>query len=410
MIVAISCLIVLCLLALILIRKFPFMVFSSFVLYSIITKSASVFYLESVQSFISETEVHSFYIGASWRHLAYNILIIVLATVAGTLIRPVDIRKAEVSVGTYRLFFVLASSLLFLQMSNVLGSGFAFSGQRHVIWDNVPIPLLRDFLGVLVAFAPFFAGILLGKGIARNQFELCQLGLTLFALYVAFLAVSSQGFNGLLIGVLMGGLPCYAILSKIDRLPRLRLWISAIILVPFMTIYSSQGMEERGISEFSDGSTFGTAIYRIFVLQGGVYYTTDQIVHEEGAAGSLQLLLGDMDILLERLLKPDLAEAYRQKSVNLAGSLPGSAILTFGYFWAIPILGFYGVLLGLVCRNISNSLTWGHPLVGFLNSYILLWTATVYSRGSFATLLDAKFLVASFLVLVLTRYWGNIES
>ncbi|CAN0520913.1 unnamed protein product, partial [Scytosiphon promiscuus] len=139
-------------------------------------------------------------------------------------------------------------------------------------------------------------------------------------------------------------------------------------------------------------------LYRIFGVQGGVYYTTDKFSQLVGGRASLGILFGDMDQLIKIIVPNALAERYIYAGVNLAGSLPGSAALSVGFAGAAFICMAYGLILGFGALLLHKAILHGRIISIFLLSYLNLWLVVIYSRGSFDELLSAKAII--FLVLI----------
>lgn len=400
MLIAFSLAVAMCVVFYMIVRANPWFALAAPVIYTMITSTMSVAYVEIVPSFLAETSVVSVPVGAWWRSMLYSFLVTGAAILGGRLTARfcVSTPRSQVGYSSMVFFALVALGLLGLQLVNVLGSGLAFSGDRHGLWLNIPLPALGDILGVLVIFVPFYAGVLVAHGRLLGSRKIHQWGKVMILAYFLYLLASSQAFHGLLLGGMMFIGPAYVILARVGKMPQLGIIALASIFIAVILVYGMQGIEERGIGQLNGGEMVDTALYRILVLQGGVYYTADMMVVTGAGRASTDLLLGDMSVLLQTLLSPAQAMAYELRNINLAGSLAGSAVLVFGFFGALPILMFYGLLLGMVCVLIMRVIEDGYGPAVFLAGYLMLWTNTTYVRGSFDLILDPKYFAAVILI------------
>lgn len=405
MIIAFGTAIILCISFYFLIKIYPWAILATSAVYAMFTTIISVVYVELVPSYLAETSVYSLPIGATWRVLIYTTLIIFFMIMGGVLTQRyfrILPRQPE-KVDSYMFFSFVAISLLLLQLVNVVGSGLAFSGDRHNLWLNVPFSSLRAVLGVLMIFVPFYAGVLVARGQILNVSLIRNCGFILFICYFFYIWASSQSFHGFLVAGIMFAAPVYLIFSKSKTPFKMPFFFLATIFVFLSLLYGMQGIGSRGIGQFFAGDHLQTALYRILVLQGAVHYTADMFIAAGMENVSSDLIFGDRDILVQTFLGPEQAWAYTQRGVNLAGSLSGSAILVFGFVGAIPILALYGLILGITCVFVMYVIEDGYGPTIFSAAYILLWTTSVFTTGTFSSLLDPKYLSFVMFTLIVMR-------
>lgn len=393
-----------------LLKRQPTLVFAAPAIYAMITSGASVLYIETNESYISETQVYGYDIGATLRHTTYTLMALFTIYFSARFFSRLSpasslvVNIEAVQLRKYRLLLIMFLCLLGMQIINVLLSGMAFTQNRHSLWLSVPVPVLTTITGVLVGFFPFFSGFLYAISALRKSAKYKYLSFSMFGIYVIFLLASGQGFHGLLLGAILFGSPIFFLLYSNDR-KQLRPIIFLFAVVGVLGfLYTAIDISSRGISQFSAGGTFGTAIYRMLVLQGGVYYTTDLMVYANDSSATFRLITGDMSELLFLVMPENLAHSFHERGVNLASSLAGTSILVAGYFGATIIVIFYAVLQGFVVNLITRAIVSLNGINIAMASYLMLWSNSVYVRGSFATVLDFKFWLFLIFVLLLNRF------
>lgn len=382
------------------------------VFYSAASKTASNLYLEMNRVFLSETELLTGYTGATLRQFGYNAIIFAFAMLGLAIVTRwawILNRGRSFLPDRTMMFFtlVLGLFLLAVQLANVAASpGIPYPGSgasRQVFWNSqIRVPLLRELLGVLVIFVPVIATVAIIRSVAARNKQMLLFAVIGLASYSAFLIISGQKFNGLLLGLGLAAVIAFVVLRSQGVNVRVGRWgITAIGFIAAALAIGAVDFGDRGISQTQGGAAAGI-LYRAYALQGGVYYTADWRVSAGQEQSGSPILLGDMRETIRALMPAHLAQTYETRGVNLAGSLPGNAILGYGFYGAIPILILYGLLLGLICGLFVHVLTTGNVVGLFIAPYLWLWTISVYSTGSFSAVLDVKFII--FMAILLSSF------
>jgi hypothetical protein len=405
--------------------RFPPALFFGVAAYSMISKSASVVYLETVRSFIIETGMVSGAVGASIRHIVYNLIIFFTALIvlrAFIAKNNLHIYRKASGFGSksydkeLRTALILASVLLSVQIFNALLSPpYAIPGlgvNRQQFWDNIRSKFVADLLGVLVIYVPAISGLAIAYAKVTNNRYFTTFGMRLIVVYIFYFIITGARFNGSLLALLFW-LPSYwSVLWFFGRslqIKRMSLLIS--IALPVFVFVGYLEIADRGIADLQGGAWEGL-LYRVFVLQGDVYYAAD-VLAGQGARHSADLLINDMETTIRAYMPGRLASAYIFKGVNLAGSMPGNSIFVYGFWLGVIPMAIYGAILGLVVSLFAYFILSGRFVLVIPGSYLCLWTYGGYTQGSFSFLLNYKFpLFISLIVvwLLLPRFKARRQS
>lgn len=401
--------------ALIVVIRFPPCILLANVAFSAITKNTSNVFLDLNSVYLFETAINSGTSLSSIRQLAYNSVILGSAClILRVSLGPFSSFRSLVFKAPQKLrqfSLLLAAGLVLLQLLNVVSSPGtpAFPGgvPRQAFWTHsIRIPILRDFLGQLMVFVPavvsYCAAIAYVERLRREMLQSIAVGI----IYFSFLIISGQKLNGILVGAFFLSGPFYIITKTYSirfvgmRKGMLSIRYPALLVVlatPLVIFFSVLGFAERGIS-IDRGGALNGILYRAFAMQGAVYYTEDKIAHNlDGKSAGVSIVNDDMESLIRLVVPANLAESYIYSGVNLAGSLPGTAILVGGYWLAVPICLIYGIILGAVSSIVGWAIRSGRVLHLFTISYLQLWVISAYGRGSLAPILTIEF--AGFVVL-----------
>lgn len=393
--------------------RFPPALALGVVVYSMISKSASVAYLETVEVYLIEVDMVSHLVGASAWQIFYNLFIfaIALAIVRWVLARKTAVVAQRVATfGTLecnrdlRFALNISATLLAVQILNaILSPPYALPGfgvDRQQFWANIRFPLAVELIGVLVLFVPAIAGVALAYGKLTHQHYFRRFSVTLMLAYGFFFLLTGARFHGSLIALLFWLSAYWTVLWACGSKPNfkrmgalLTVAVGAFLVVGYLEI------ADRGISEMT-GSAWNGLLYRAFALQGSVYFAAD-VLASEGQRAPAALLKGDMTTTVLAYMPPELADAYLDKGVNLAGSLPGNSILVFGHWLGLVPMAVYAILLGLIASIYIYAIASGRFILVLPLAYMCLWTYGGYFQGSFSTFLSYKF----YLFALLMIYW-----
>lgn len=383
--------------------RFPPAIMLGVVAYSMITKSASVMYIETVDVYLIEVGMISRAVGATPRQIFYNLFIFVIALLVIRWViswkRPeIALRIARFGTSEYnrelRIALVISATLLAIQIVNALLSppyGLPGSGvDRQQFWAHIRFPLLADLIGVMVYFVPAIAGVALAYGKVTNQGYFRRFSILLMLAYAVYFLLTGARFNGPLSALLIWLSSYWIILWAFGvKLYVTRMALTVTLAVGTLLVIGYREIADRGISLMT-GSTWNGFLYRAFALQGNVSFAADALTGA-GERRQPSLLLADMATTVETYMPPTLGAAYMNKGANLSGSLPGNSTLVYGYWLGLLPMALFAILLGLIAGGYIFVVLTGRFVLVLPGAYLCLWAYNADATGSFANFFDYKF-------------------
>lgn len=375
------------------------------VAYPIVSEAMSVAYLEQNKVYSMETGIVSGVSGALIPHLIYSAVIMCFALIVMRRVLKIlwpKIEGARSGVlsphGNRRIqqALAVAGALLTVQFFNVLSSPpYALPGSgvsRVQFWSNIRFEVVADFLGVLAIFVPAIAGAAQAYGKVADQ-RMTSLGAgALVFLYILYFLASGARFNGSLVALIMWLTSYSAIMwsfGQTIRLERMGVPLSIAVCIFFFIGYLD--IADRGIATLQGGA-WEAFLYRIFALQGDVFYAAFTRV-AEGERYPITLLVSPMTSSILAHMPSGLANIYILNETNLMVSISTNSMMVLGYFGALIPVFIFAIILGLSTAIYVYVISTGRFFTLFPASYIILWINGIYNKGSFSIMFEWKFLI-----------------
>lgn len=387
--------------------------------YDLVYVNASVFYLDYHEVFISETSTVSHQSDAALRLLFFHALIVAGVALGfgawSYLFGRLDTTITSPTPEVCRRVLWLMTVILGIAMLNVLmstdvpypGSGF----DRQSFWGfRLRFPIIRDLFGILAFFVPFVCAAveLYGRQLADKR--LMRFARIVLGLYFVYLVIGGQVFHGLIFPLTI--VAALLIVQRVHTRAKLRLlrWAplalaggASLLTVVYLSFKS------RGISQ-AYGSAWDAIVYRVVALSGSSYWQADFLWTLDGSNGSFESLLHGREFLMRSIMPASLAADYLRVGVNLQGALPGTALLSLGFWPTVLICLGYGVLMGFVTSLVYAMVVKGHVLLLIPSSYLWLWATTVYGQASLGPIVNIKFLLFAAIVASASFAWWSSQQ
>ncbi len=396
---------------LVMIKKSPALIFSSELVFSVITKFSSIVFLEMNEIYISETQLTSENIGASLRFFFMTALLIISIFFSTLFFNNRSLKLSESNLNfSYignqdkRIILFFISFVLFLEYINFFLSSDLPIGNSNVTrwnyWDDyAAFKFLPVLFGKLIIFIPFILGVLLGYNSLLNKKSFFLIFLS--ASYFLYLILSGQRVNGI-IAPLLYFLSSYHI-AKFVIQRKFHFKNSIIFAFFFLVIILAIGyfsLQSRGVAELV-GVGINVLIYRVFVLTSGAWWSLDYYIFIEGVSGSFKDIFQGMSVLRDILMDTETATIFEESNINLSGGIPIMAIYSMNLFGANLFLIIYGFFLGYLCSEMFRCIERNQFVSIFILANILMLASACFNAASLANIVSLKFIFLCFLYLLL---------
>jgi hypothetical protein len=294
---------------------------------------------------------------------------------------------------------IVATILLFVLYINVLLSDkiplFNASSTRFTFWDaDAFLKPLKSFVGVLSIPIASCLGILFVHYRQEDQRKKVSCVIVLIVLYLFYLALTGQRFNGFIVAIFFFITPIFYFRTSLDisffSLKNIFLTSGAIVLM-FTLVLASYAASEGGIIDEAGGSPIKAALYRIFILQGHVFWGQWEYFVNNGVVGTQffsDAMLSSINLLASS------PSFFITNGINLANVFPGNLILAFGLMGASSVvicMSFYLAIIAFVIKaNFDN----GRIIGSVITLQILLWVVGAMPNWDFSQMFGVKVISA----------------
>lgn len=388
--------------------------FLFYLIYACIFPIASNLYLEQ-GVYVTEQERISYFTGSTLRLIFYDSILFITCFISLYVVKESIVKKSitkerDMTNGycflikpqryTFLLFYVVIfiEILIFLNLFMSEIPLFSSSVTRFNYWENSRFPSLRILVGNISLPIAVILGIYFML-FSNNDLHIWKRRtLVLFIIYIAYLYLIGQKFSAQLLAVYLFFLPYWVsnfkkVSSFLFSMRFLKIFIPLVIIMFGFILYKYQF---TGISEMS-GSALSGIFYRIFGLQGHVYWGIDEMVFQQNSYGWHYVAefvdKGLNGLLLEmELIGPSNLSWYLDNNIRFTAGYPAIAIL-FHPGFAVIIQMVFGILFSLLILYTYQMLIKSYVYRSFFALMILLQFQIGLSMGDFAFLYAIKFLI-----------------
>lgn len=391
--------------------------FMFYLLYAYTLPIMSNLYLEQ-GIYITEQERDSFFTGSTLRLLFYTSIFFIVCFFSLQTLNHIILKKKTLQneytskVNHKKMSLTLFYIVIFMELLmylNLFASEiplFSSNITRFNYWECSQFPFLRKIVGNISLPIAIILGIYYMYFSNNALYNWRKKIVLIFIIYIIYLYLTGQKFSAQFLAVYFFFLPYWITNFKktssfLSSIKSLKFFIPILVLVFGYILYKYQF---TGISEMR-GSAFSGIVYRIFGLQGHVYWGIDEMVFQQNLYGWRyfnEFLQDGLNGLLVgmKLIGPSNLDWYLENHIQFTAGYPAIILLfnpivaifvqvIFAFMFALSVFYTYAMLLN---NNIVRS---------FFALMIIFQFQYGLSMGNFQFIYSVKFLIPLIGILII---------
>jgi len=385
--------------------------------------------------YIIEQERYSFFTGSTLRLYMYVSIFFLSVFLSTKLFNSLAIPKQgkfsqlpfskRLNHGILLLLYIAAliETLLYINLLLSPIPLFSENINRFNYWEHAKFPILKKIFGSIALPLAIIFGVYYLFSYVHHLSKLKRFIQLLFALYIVYLYLIGHKFSPQFLAAYFFFLPLwiYKIKMKIPLISKKTVFnLLVIIVVAFLFILHQY--QFAGVSNLYGGAILGI-LYRIFVLQGHVYWGIDELVFIKKKYGVEYLsdfFSNKLDGLLTLMyiIGPSNLQWYLDHNVRFTAGYPALVIL-FNPYYAVLLQIIFGFITGLLVIYTYNKIV-NLEIYKSIASILLLFNLYYgLSMADFRFVYSPKFLIPLIYLLLiafitsyqkLIRSSGNVNS
>jgi hypothetical protein len=237
---------------------------------------------------------------------------------------------------------------------------FSENVNRFNYWEHAKFPILKKFFGSTALPLAIILGVYHLFFYAQNFLKLKRLVQLLFILYIVYLYLIGHKFSPQFLAIYFFFLPLwiYKIRMRISIVNKKTI-LAFLTLGVFIFLFILYQYQFAGVSFLYGGAIMGI-LYRLFVLQGHVYWGIDEMVFLEKKYGTEYLsafFSNKLDglLMLMYTIGPSNLQWYLEHNVRFTAGYPALVVL-FNPYYAVFLQIIFGFIVGLLIVYIYNKI------------------------------------------------------
>lgn len=397
------------------IRKVPALIFIFLIFNAHYTQILSNYAIEFFELYITEQGVSGFKTGATLRLLLYEYIFFITFIIFSSYLSPknkmIDTfnkRKNYINKN-YNKAIPIVFTVLFLLILNVLASReiplFSHNATRFNFWSEYArIPVLASMFGTLSVFIPIYFGIYYYEQqtnpVQRATYKINTL--VVVCIYIFYLVLVGQKAGGLVIGAYLY-IVFYvfkAILSD-EQIVTKTMIFRMVPLVILIGILVAVYYRNSGLGDYFDGNILYAILYRIFGLQGHIWWGTDYNYFYLNESGDLSGLINGMQTLMLHV-SGDIGQSFIDENIRFANANPALLLYSFGFYLGMLAQTISAVILAFIVCIIINNILSKKYILALISTQILFWLNSFYVNGDLSVFYSGKMVVAIIVYILLS--------
>lgn len=397
------------------IRKVPALIFIFLIFNAHYTQILSNYAIEFFELYITEQGVSGFKTGSTLRLLLYEYIFFITFIIFSSYLFPKNkmidtFNKRKIYINkNYNKLIPIVFTVLFILILNVLASReiplFSHNATRFNFWSEYArIPALASMFGTLSVFIPIYFGIYYYEQkinpIQRTTYRINTL--VVVCVYIFYLVLVGQKAGGLVIGaylymvfhVFKAVLSAEQIVTKnmVFRMAPLIILIGILVAVYY---------GNSGLGDYFDGNILYAVLYRIFGLQGHIWWGTDYNYFYLNERGDLSGLINGMQTLMLHV-SGDIGQSFIDENIRFANANPALLLYSLGFYFGMLAQIISAVILAFIVCIIINNIISKKYILALISTQILFWLNSFYVNGDLSVFYSGKMVVALIVYILLS--------
>lgn len=396
-----------------LINKNKIMIYVFFPIFSHLTELISTLFLE-VGVYITEQGRYSVQTLSVLKLLTYDFIFYLTIFLILNFLRKYLINKKHIiSKPSYHtrniLFYFTVLTLSILYFNLILSAQipmFSEIATRFNFWEKyAAFPFIGKIFGNLSAFIPIILGLLYFYDSKKRKYPF------VFFLYLIYLLLVGQKFGAIIIALYLfyiHKIVFYKI--KRERILSLQKILFLLIFLFGLLFYISilYNNTDSGLASNFQGSGYLAVIYRVFVLQGHLWWGVDYDIIKNVTEPSYNILnmLDGMHNIMRSVGNSNI-ERYIDAGINFADGYPSILYFTFNFWLGLLFQFISAIYLGIFISLIIYNLYKGYIFMNIILLQVHLWSMTYFVAGNLRFFISFKFFIAFIAILFLMLFKKN---
>jgi len=372
----------------------------------------SLLVLESGGFYITESFNYSYINGAAlllalfgfFFFFLLKVFIQLLSSIGGSIFRQKKIKSSQKKYLARLVLFTVQLSLLALVVNLLLSPVPFFSDEvtRINFWDYAVFPVLGSVFGETSLPVAIALGVIFNFYGLNNKQSLRNYTLFTFWIYVLYLFLLGHKFSAQILAFFFFWLP-FMLNTRPPFKQLLKIIFFGLALGMLYVLYVYSNIDSGIVNEY--GGATGGALYRIFILQGHVFWNMfnhlDMLgdMSYENMIWLLNNKLYGLELAMH-IVSPGFAEEYLESGLRFTAGFPAFLFATpllFSVVFSMGMMFFYAAVLVRV-MNLINS---GSIARLSIYIYILYFFHFGFSMGDFRFLFSIKLLALMILSILI---------
>ncbi len=318
--------------------------------------------------------------------------------------KQTSLNEVQKKTLTHLVLFMVQLGVLALSI-NLFLSPIPFftddSVTRINFWEYAFLPEIGLILGETSLPVAIALGVVFNFYRLRNQKKLKNITLFTFFIYVTYLFLLGHKFSAQVLAFFFFWLP-FMLSTKVPINRLLKILLIGFFIGIGYVLYVYSKIESGIVSEY--GGALGGALYRIFVLQGHVFWNMLNHLNMFDSKSSENMVwLFNNDFygleLAMHLVSPGFAENYLESGLRFTAGFPAFLFAT-PFLFAMTFFLFFLFLYAIIVVRLATLASAGSIVRLSIYIFILYFFHFGFTMGDFRFLFSTKFLLFLYLLFL----------